>query len=191
MSSRLRPPDDDRPAEREPPRADIREAGVAPGLEEALFRPAAVEVANARAEEGADVTPFPREEPSARRQDRAGVEAPERVPRAARHCEIERSHPSPGEQEAREGTKRARDVTDVAEEVGEGNRVERFVREGWCLGVALDEAQATIEAAACSGPRPHEHRAGDIGADDISVGLMEKIQGERARAGGHVEDTWK
>ena len=95
-----------------PPRLSRRElhvldAGGAPELEQPRLRPLLVEVADARAEEAADLGPARRDHPPGEREPDADVELPERAPDAARHGELE-----PGDRAARAHD--ARELAQVA-----------------------------------------------------------------------------
>src|SRR3989304_5487952 len=67
-SSSLRSPHNDRSPQRQALRLRVREAGLAPELEQTLLRPAVGEAAGAGPPEGADAAPGGREEGAAQRQ---------------------------------------------------------------------------------------------------------------------------
>src|SRR5919204_672262 len=66
-SSRSPPPDDDRAAEAQPPPTELPDAGVVPGTEQPVERPALVELPDAAAEEAPDIGPAGRDRPAGER----------------------------------------------------------------------------------------------------------------------------
>src|SRR5439155_19443874 len=88
-SFRLRSPDHNCAPEREAARTHVREAGDPPRVQQPLLRPAAVEAADARPEESADIPPVAGKEAAIEGQSDGWVEPPEWVPDPARDREIE------------------------------------------------------------------------------------------------------
>ena len=109
---------------------------------------ARVEAADARAEEAADLAPARRDDAPGGGQADADVELPERPPEPARHGELEHRDRPAGPHDARELAQRRRGIVDVAQEIGERERVELAVVERQLLGAALAQLDARREAGA-------------------------------------------
>src|SRR5204863_92010 len=119
-----------------PARRDSRRA---PAGQLALGRVAAREVGGAAAEEAADRAPAGVDRATGGREHRTHVHVPERSPDPTRNRELEARDRAAGTDDAGElGERRAR-IVDVAEQVGERERVEGLVREGQARGARLDE----------------------------------------------------
>src|SRR5262245_37985575 len=86
----LPPPDDDGPAEAQPPHLDLVKACGAPPRELAVERVAPPEVADRAAEEVADLAPAVVQEAAGHRQHTPHVRLPERVSEASGDAELER-----------------------------------------------------------------------------------------------------
>ena len=98
---------------------------------------ARVEAADARPEEAPDARPLARGEPPERRQPDRRVEAPGQARRRQRrHTELERGDAPAGPHDPRQLAQRRGGILDVAQQVGEGQRVEARVRERQRLGLA-------------------------------------------------------
>ena len=99
-------------------------------------------MADARPEEPPDVAPARREQPSCQRQHDPYVELPQSAQRARRRdAELQQRHRPAGPNDAGQLTKGRRGVVDVAEQVRDGQRVERGIGERQCLGAALAELE--------------------------------------------------
>src|ERR671936_2469360 len=104
------------------------------------------EAADARPEEPPDLAPTRRDRAAGERQAEPDVELPPRAPRPLRDPELERGERTSRPDDARELPQRRARVVDVAEEVGEGERVEGSVLEGEVVGGSLHELDPLVEA---------------------------------------------
>ena len=136
-----------------PPRLRRRTSSVAqprcaPELELALERVALPELPDRAAEKAADLVPAVPQGSTGERQTDPDVEIPERPRRAARDAELERGDGAAGADDARQLRERRARVVDVAEQVGDGEVVERCVRKGNGLGGAPARAPPLRRACA-------------------------------------------
>ena len=146
---------------------DVGEAGLAPRVEEARLRPVAPEVADARAEEAADLAPARRDDGSRRRQPDSHVELPERPPDAARQAELEHRHRPAGPHDAGELAQRRGHVVDVAQEIRERERVELRVGERQLLGASLAQLDPVAQPGVLDALAPgREHLGALVDPDD-------------------------
>ena len=132
---------------RPPPRlisrdAHVGEPGLAPGLNRPVRPGTAVMTGDVRPEEPAHDEPLAAAgQQAAERQQRPGVQPPGRAPeRRGRNAELQARHPAARPDHASELGQRRLRIIDVAQQVGEGQRVEAGVREGKLLGPASDQA---------------------------------------------------
>ena len=88
------------------------------------------------------------------RQPDAHVQLPERPPDAARHAELEHRDRPAGPHDAHELAQRRSGVVDVAQEIGEGQRVELRVVERQRLRAALAQLDPPAEPARATRARP-------------------------------------
>ena len=109
-----------------------------------------VELLDVRAEEATDLVPRRRDRAAEQRQPDARVHPPQRRAAAA-SGDAELDHPDPPARfdHARELAHRRGAVVDVAQQVGERQRVELAVGERELLGLALDERDAR-RSSGCS-----------------------------------------
>src|SRR5439155_8237673 len=98
--------------EAEAARADVVDPGVAPRVEEPRQRPALVEAADRRAEEGADLAPPAADDRASRGQADADVQLPEWPPQAARDAELEARERPAGLHDACQLPQRRRRIVD-------------------------------------------------------------------------------
>src|SRR5262245_54501279 len=89
-----------------------------------------VESADGRPEEPADLVPARRDEPTRERQPDVDPEVPRRPPDALWEAELEHRDRAAGPHDAGELDEGGARIVDVAEEVREGEVVERGVGEG-------------------------------------------------------------
>src|SRR2546430_13579782 len=177
-------PDHDPTAETESPVSDVFDPGGTPELELALERVAAPELADAAAEEIANLVPAGRDDPSRRRKHGTDVGAPERPPESGRNGELEARDRAAGADDARELRQGRARIVDVAEQVGDRERVERGVLERQVLGARLDQLYRCGQVLA----RDREHLRALVDADDRAAVLAEQLPCDRARAGRDVEN---
>ena len=78
-------------------------------------------------------------------------------------------------------------VIDVAQQVGEGDRVEALVGERQPLGLGLQELHRRPRLGSEASPRGSQHRRALIDGHDRAVGPRTQLGGDQTRAGGHVE----
>src|SRR5204863_4856806 len=164
-----------------PARRDSRRA---PAGQLALGRVAAREVGGAAAEEAADRAPAGVDRATGGREHRTHVHVPERSPDPTRNRELEARDRAAGTDDAGElGERRAR-IVDVAEQVGERERVEGLVREGQARGARLDELDVRQPLV-----RDREHFRALVEADDGAALLPDQLGGDEAGPRGDVEDA--
>src|SRR5579862_8202969 len=108
-----------------------------------------MEVADRAAEERADLAPAPADRAAGPRQPDADVQLPERSPDAARNAELESRDDAARADDPRELAERCCRVTDVAQEVGEGQRVELAVGERQRHRTRLDELDGPVHTPPC------------------------------------------
>ena len=114
---------------------------------------------------------------------------PERPPDAARHAELEARDRPAGLHDSRELAQRRRRVVDVAQQVGERERVELAVLE------RQRRARRPPAGEPCASPRrappvaaPSSSISGAlVDADDVAVLLAHELERDRGGAGGDVE----
>src|SRR5204863_7269749 len=164
-----------------PARRDSRRA---PAGQLALGRVAAREVGGAAAEEAADRAPAGVDRATGGREHRTHVHVPERSPDPTRNRELEARDRAAGTDDAGElGERRAR-IVDVAEQVGERERVEGLVREGQARGARLDELDVRQPLV-----RDREHFRALVEAEDGAALLPEQLGGDEAGPRGDVGDA--
>src|SRR4051812_33326619 len=147
-------PRHDPAAEAEAPRTDVVDPGRAPCLLEAALRPRCVEAADRAAEERADLAPAVAGHRARDRQPGPDIELPERPPDAARDGELEACDRAARTHDPRKLAERRSGVGDVAQQIGEGERVELAVDERELVGTCLDELGATVRAPPSFGEHP-------------------------------------
>src|SRR5919201_4328590 len=103
------------------------------------------EAADARPEESPDFAPTRRDRAAGERQAEPDVELPPRAPRPLRDPELERGERTSRPDDTRELPQRCAWVVDVAEQVGEGEAVERGVLEREVVGGSLHELHPLLE----------------------------------------------
>ena len=180
-----------------PPRLSVRalhalDPGITPQLEDARQRVAGVEVADARAEETVRPRPSratPRDRAAAGRCRRRRLQRARSGCRPGTWNSSEAMRP-PGRDDPSQLPERRGRIVDVAEEVGEGQRVEgcrprtaaprRAPRPGRFLGRDRHER--------CASPAAVEHLAALVDADDLAPVTAHELDRDRRRAGGDVED---
>ncbi len=125
---------------------------------------AGVEALDARTEERADRGPLRREDATRERKPDARVQPPQRAPHATRQAELDHRHPTAGLHDSSELPHRGRGIVDVAQEIREGEVVERRVRKRQLLRAPFDDG--LVDAVSSSGHRQHvralidpDHRA--------------------------------
>ncbi len=162
-----------------------------PGRHLPVERVAAIVVVDVGAEEGPDARPAATaEQPSADRQDQTRVGAPGPPPRyGARDVELEARDRAAGTYDPGELTQCRRGVGHVAQQVGEGQRVEHAVVERQRLAAAEDQRDAALETR-LGDPltTDGQHVGRDVDADDPCVAACRELQRYPGGAGGDVGD---
>src|SRR5213076_1376155 len=176
------PPGHDPAAEAEPAVPHVLDARGAPELELEFERVPAPEVADAASEEAGDFMPAGVDRAARGREHDAHVGAPEQPPDSPRNGKLEAGDRSAGPDDAGELGERRALVVDVAEQVGERERVEGLVREGQALGARLDELDIRQPLA-----RDREHLRALVEADHSAALLPDQFGGDQAGSGGNVE----
>src|SRR5581483_8875644 len=176
---------DHAPAEAELPRPDVGDARRAPRVVAALLRPTGGIPSDRAAEERSDVAPTVPDDGARGGEADADVELPQRPPHARRDAELEPGDDAARPDDARQLRERRGGVFDVAQEVGEGERVERRVLERERLGGSLDELDAPVRAP----PGLREHPAALIHTDDAAAVPRNERSRDEPGAGRDVEDT--
>ena len=133
--------------------------------------------------------PARREQASRERQDEPNVELPESTHRAClRDAELQHRHRSTRTHDAGELAERRGRVVDVAQQVGDGQGVERCVGERQRLGSSLVQLDPRGEPAGSdASARDGEHVGAPVDADDRAAVLPDELERDRARAGGDVQ----
>ena len=112
------------------------------------------------------------------------------MPRAghdAGHAELQRGHPAARAHDAGQLAHRRRRILDVAQQVGERQRVEARVLERQALGLPLDELH-TRALAREARPRSGEHLRALVETDDGAVRTSAQLGSDHPRAGRDIED---
>src|SRR4029453_8719333 len=79
-------------------------------------------------------------------------------------------------------------VGHVAQQVGEGQRVEGGVGEREPLGLPADQRDPLVQTVVQDrGPTTAQHRLGDVDPGDMCARPAGELEGDAGRAGGHVE----
>src|SRR2546430_2692370 len=179
-------------AEAHDPVPDAEDAGLPPGFEEAVHRPAPVELLDVRAEKSAHSPP------GRAGQHAAGgghqptrVQAPAGAPhRVGRHEKIKAGHAAVWPQHASQLNERRGRVGDVTQEICEGDCVERRIRKRQLFCPRLLEVDALVE------PRvvdtlfaALQHRLADVHAHDVCFRRARQRHGNSRCPGRHVEDS--
>ena len=172
------PPPKDRAA------LDVLHADITPGSEEPLQGPGLPEARDAVGEEAADLGPAGGNESSRHRQTDADI----RLPGCTgdwilRYAELESGNRPAGPDHAGQLGEGRRGIVDVAEEVRERERVERRVREGKVIGVAVDELDLGRDSLA----RHREHLHALVEAHHAATLPAYELDRDRAGARGDVE----
>ena len=149
-----------------------------------------VEGADARPEEPADLAPARGYDSAQHGKACADPELPagarERVPR---HRELEGGDSPARADDPDELTERRRRVVHVAQEVGEGERVEGRVLEGERLGAPFAELDPPAEPGELdAAPADGEHVGALVEPDDGAAVASRELDGDGGGAGGDVED---
>src|SRR3954469_13041981 len=181
-SSRPAAPDDDPAAQAAPAELHLLDSRGAPELELPFQWIVTPELADAPAEEAADLVPRRRHHAPRPGQHRVDVDPPERAPGSARYRELEacdrptRPH-DPGELgQGRSG------IVDVAKEVRDREGVEGRVFEGKALRARLDELDFGHVL-----PRDGQHLWALVDTDHGAALLAEQFGGDGAGARGDIE----
>src|SRR3954447_6397166 len=119
-----------------------------------------IELGNAPCEEGARLTPLPRDEAAERRKPAARIQVPQRTPkRRRRYRELQRGDAPARPDDACELAQRRRRIVYVAQQVCERQVVELPVREREALRFPLDERHSPSQCRVARepGPRGLEH----------------------------------
>jgi len=184
-----RAPDDNAAAERRGARPHVLDARVAPELDQPGRGKSVPEASDALAEEVSDVAPTRGDRPADSRKDRLDVGVPERARDPAWWDEeLEHRDASAGFDDAGQLGERRAGVVDVAEEVGERQRVEARVREGKRLGPRLvegDPLARTGGVGSCSAGG--QHLGALVDTDHPAAIAADELERDGAGATGDVE----
>ena len=147
------------------------------------------EAADARAEEPADVAPGRRDERARGGQADAHVRLPQRAPGPVRDPELQHRDDAAGPNGSRQLPQRRGGIVDVAQEIGERDRIELPVGARQRLRAPLAELDSaaelcTLDAFAADG----QHLDALVDADDRPRRRRQgELDRDGARAGGHVQ----
>src|SRR5256885_12979975 len=151
---------------------DVDHPGLAPGFEKAVWRPAAVERLDVRAEEATGPPPGIAPEHEARAgHRRAGVEAPAHPPERIRgHVEVEAGHATRRAEHAGQLAQRRRWIGHVTQQVRERDGVERRCRKRKLLGARALQPDPAVQAGGLNTfPACFEHRLADVDTADLTA----------------------
>ena len=147
------------------------------------------ETTDARAEKPADIAPARRDRAAEDRQARAHVGLPRGAGEAGGDEEVEHRDPAPGANDAGDLLHRRGRVVDVAEEVREGQSVERGIRERQRFGAGFAELDSVAQPRSVhAGAAGGKHLGALVDADDMAAVPPDERDRDSCGTAGDVED---
>src|SRR5207302_9445519 len=170
---------------------DVDHAYLAPGLEDSVHRPAPVEVLDVRTKKPAGPPPGSATKRVTRRSHHeAGVNAPAGAPqRAWRYKEVEARQTPRGPKHSGELGEGCRGVGDVAQQIGEGDGIERLRWKRQLFGACVLEPDTAVETRVGNVfAADLQHRLADVNPDDVRLRRRRERDGHTRGPRGDVED---
>jgi len=147
------------------------------------------EPADARPEEAADVAPTRRDSAAEEGQGHAHVGLPRRAGDAGRDEEVEHRDSAAWTDDAGDLLHRRGRIVDVAEEVREGQGVERCIVERQRFGPPFAELDPLAQPCLFdAGPACGEHLGALVDADDVTAVAPDELDRHRRGSAGDVQD---